>query len=165
MEASIADLLGDNLPEGLIHKHCIEIGNVYRIPLDRKDGLTVSHKNEILSKYFIVIGIDADGIIFGGLLISSEPPKHIPQSIMMYQYQVKATKNPFLNWNSWVNCTKIFKSTSEKLTKNNFIGCLDEESLYYIISAILDEDNPIISNKERNMFNIQLPENEDYFDR
>lgn len=163
MGASIADLLGDNLPEGLMPKHCIEIGNVYRISLDRNDGLNVSHENEVLSKFFIVIGIDTDGVIYGGLLISSEPPKHIPPSIMMYQYQVKANKNPFLKWNSWVNCTKIFRSSSDKLIRNNFIGCLDEESLYYIISAILDLDNPVITNKERKKFNIQLPEDENYF--
>lgn len=114
--------------------------------------------------FFIVIGIDADGSIYGGLLISSEPPKNIPYTILMYQYQVKAENNPFLKWNSWVNCTKIYKSTSEKLTKNNFIGCLDEESRYYIIAAILDESNPVITNKERKKYNIQLPENpESYF--
>lgn len=52
MGASIADLMGENQPEELKQKHCIEIGNVYLISLGRKDGLTVSHDNEILSKFF-----------------------------------------------------------------------------------------------------------------
>lgn len=163
MGASIADLLGEDLPEELKPKHCIEIGNVYRIPLGRKDGLTVLHEEEILSKYFIVIGTDVQGNVYGGLLISSEPPKNIPHTILMYQYQVKAENNTFLKWDSWVNCTKIYKSSQDKLTIKNFLGCLDEESRYYIISAILDDSNPVITNKERKKYNIQLPEDPDSY--
>lgn len=162
MGASIADIVGEELPEKL--KHEIEVGNVYRIPLSRKDGLHITDpQQEELSKYFIVIGIDEAGNVYGGLLISSEPPKSVPRSILMYQYEVTAEDNPFLKWDSWVNCTKIYKSSQDKLTINNFLGCLDDESLYYIISAILDVDNPVITNKERKRYNIQLPEDPDSY--
>lgn len=158
MDASNADLMGKNLPDRQKQEHTIEIGNVYKILLGRKDGLTVSHENIMLSKYFIVVGFDINGNVYGGLLISSEPPKKIPYTILMYQYPVKYENNTFLKWNSWVNCTKIYKSSKDKLTMSNFLGCIDEESKYYIISAILDEGNPVITNKERKRFNIQLPE-------
>lgn len=163
MGASIADLLGEDLPEELKPKHCIEIGNVYRISLGRKDGLTVYHEDEILSKYFIVIGFDTEGNIYGGLLISSDHPRNVPHALLMYQYSVKVENNTFLKRDSWVNCTKIYKSSQDKLTINNFLGCLDDESLYYIISAILDVDNPVITNKERKRYNIQLPEDPDSY--
>jgi hypothetical protein len=163
MGASIADLPGEGLSKELKPKHRIEIGNVYRVSLGKKDGLTVYHEDEILSKYFIVIGVDVEGNVYGGLLISSEPPKNIPYAILMYQYQVKAENNTFLKWDSWVNCTKIYKSPRDKLTKNNFWGCLDKESRYYIISTILDESNPVITNKERKKYNIQLPEDPDRY--
>lgn len=159
MGASITDLLGDHLPEELQHR--IEIGNVYKIPLGKKDGLTVTNEDEILSKYFIVIGIDLNGNVYGGLLISSEPPKNVPHAILMYQYRVRVKNNKFLKRDSWVNCTRIFSSSQDKLNINSFLGCLDEESRYYIISAILDESNPVITNKERKKYNIQLPEDTD----
>lgn len=164
MGAFIADLLGENLPEELKKRsHSIEIGNVYEILLGKKDGLTVAHEDKMLPKYFIVIGFDTEGNIYGGLLISSDQPKNVPHALLMYQYSVKVENNTFLKWDSWVNCTKIYKSSQDKLTINNFLGCLDDESLYYIISAILDEDNPVITNKERKRYNIQLPEDPDSY--
>jgi hypothetical protein len=162
MGASIADIVGEELPEKL--KHEIEVGNVYRIPLSRKDGLHITDpQQEELSKYFIVIGFDTEGNIYGGLLISSDHPRNVPHALLMYQYSVKVENNTFLKWDSWVNCTKIYKSSQDKLTINNFLGCLDDESLYYIISAILDVDNPVITNKERKRYNIQLPEDPDSY--
>ena len=125
---------GEDLP--LKQKHRIEVGNVYRIPLGRKDGLTVAQEDELRSKYFIVIGIDSKGTIYGGLLISSKPPKNVPLTISMYQYPVKAEKNCFLNWDSWINCTHIYQAPQNKLNISNYLGRLDKESLYYIISAI-----------------------------
>lgn len=155
MSAKLADLLKD--PE---KTHNIEVGNVYKILLSKSDGLNVPDNKESLLKYFIVIGIAENGDIYGGLLISSEQPKNVSHHISMYQYKVKYTSNTFLKWDSWVNCTKIFKSSKNKLNHSNFLGCLDSESTYFIIVAILDENNPTITNKERKRYNISLPENE-----
>lgn len=107
---------GEDWP--LKQKHRIEVGNVYRIPLGRKDGLTVAQEDELRSKYFIVIGIDSEGTIYGGLLISSKPPKNVPLTISMYQYPVKAEKNCFLNWDSWINCTHIYQAPQNKQAIN-----------------------------------------------
>jgi len=161
MGVSITDLLGDHLPDKLQHR--IEIGNVYRIPLGKEDGLIVPHEHKYLLKYFIVIGFDDDGNIYGGLLISSDQPKGIRRELLLYQYSVKAENNTFLKRDSWINCTHIFPSSQDKLSINNYLGCLDKESLYYIISAILDENNPVITKKERKKYNIQLPKDPDNF--
>jgi len=154
MGAMLADLLKD--PEKL---HNIEVGNVYRVSLGKNDGLTVCESKEFKIKYFIVVGIDrTNGIIYGGLLISSKPPYTASFEMLDYQYLIKSKINPFLNKDSWINCTRIFPAAKEKLTYSNFIGCLDNESTYYIIAAILDENNPVITNKERKKYNIVLPD-------
>lgn len=154
MGAMLADLLKN--PEKL---HNIEVGNVYRIPLGENDGLKDCESNDFKIKYFIVVGVDrTNGIIYGGLLISSNPPYTFSSEILDYQYSIKSKINPFLKRDSWINCTQIFPAAKEKLTYSNFIGCLDNESTYYIIAAILDANNPVITNKERKKYNIVLPD-------
>lgn len=66
----------------LKQKHRIEVGNVYRIPLGGKDGLTVAQEDELRSKYFIVIGIDSEGTIYSGLLKAVNLQK---MSLLQYQ--------------------------------------------------------------------------------
>lgn len=157
MGAKLADLLRD--PEKL---HTIKVGNVYKIPLGKNDGLKVSESKEVKIKYFIVVGIDnTNGYIYGGLLISSNRPNTSSSEILNYQYIIKSDVNSFLKRNSWVNCTQIFSAAKEKLTYSNFIGCLDSKSTYYIIATILDDSNPLITNKERKKYNIVLPDDYD----
>jgi len=160
MGASIRDLLGDKIPECLKNiKHEIRIGNVYKTGFTRGDGIYIVDKTkESLSKYFVVIGYDDAGNVYGGLLISSELPSNATDDIKRYQYPVKASENDFLYHDSWINCYKIICAKPDKLNDRTFSGCLDEMSFYYVVKMVLDPGNMVITDAERTKYNIKLPE-------
>lgn len=59
----------------------INIGNVYRIKMNEKNGIKPKPGDNSRNKYFIVLGIDHEGIVYGGVIINSKINPHIPMSI------------------------------------------------------------------------------------
>lgn len=154
MVAKLGDLIGDEMRESINGKHKIEIGNVYKINMNKNDGVYISDStSKAISKYFVVVGSDSKGNVYGGVLVSSNLPTY--RNNLEYQYPIKQKENPFLAYNSYINCTTIFSSTTTRINAGSYIGCLDEHSLYCVIDLILDEDNPTITPKEREIYNIE----------
>lgn len=160
MGASIKDILGDRLPECLRNlKHDIRIGNVYKIGISRNDGIYIKDRDkESIPKYFVVIGFDEMGNIYGGVVISTDLPSSLTDKILQYQYYIKVSDNNFLKYDSWVNCYLIIPSRPDKLNDNTFLGVIDNRSLFHIINMILDPKNTSITDAQRRLYNIKLPD-------
>lgn len=135
--------------------HNVEIGNVYNLIMHRSDGLSLPKNKNNKNKFFIVLGFTKDGNIFGGFIINSVINQDLPDEIKLYHYKIKATLNNFLEYDSFVNCTKIFSIVGSRLSYNNYAGILDKDSLKYVIGTIFDKDNITITEKERREYNIQ----------
>lgn len=153
MVAKLRDLIGDEMRESINGKHKIEIGNVYKINMTKNDGLCISDSTSKAIKYFVVVGFDSKGNVYGGVLVSSNLPTN--RNNPEYHCLIKQCDNSFLAYNSYINCTSIFSSTTARINADSHIGCLDQHSLYSVVDLILDEDNPTITPKEREMYNIK----------
>ena len=65
----IGDCLSGDVLASLADAH-VEIGNVYASRMDEKNGITPKNGAKDRRKYFVVLGVDDDGTIYGGVVIN-----------------------------------------------------------------------------------------------
>ncbi len=96
----------------------IEKGNVYRIEMDESNGITPKHSGDTSRhKYFIVLGFDNAGNVYGGVIMNSEINKFTPSAIVQLQIPVQRVHYPFLKHDSYVNCADIKEVNISKFSE------------------------------------------------
>ncbi len=133
-----------DISEGLIKTlmdNSIEIGDVYYIVMDKDDGIIPKDGYETRKKYFIVLGVDGDGNIYGGLVINSKINTNLPVIVKQYHMKISKEKYSFLNYDSFVNCSQLLTTTLQKLLGCRKIGQIMKEDLDLIIEAICESPN------------------------
>ena len=78
------DLLGKEEAEAFARKN-IQVGNVYRIKMDARNGIIPKAGTTSRNKFFIVLGFDDDGNVYGGVIINSNINPNVPQSVKDWQ--------------------------------------------------------------------------------
>lgn len=116
----------------------IEIGNVYLTPMDESSGITPKDGELFKPKFFIVLGIDDEGNLYGGTVINSTINKNLNQIKRDYHYPIKYENYDFLEHDSFVNCAELKILTIEQITKGKFVGCIEETELSLIKSAVVE---------------------------
>lgn len=96
----------------------IKIGNVYLLNLNENNGITPKDGDSTRNKFFIVLGFDNDGNVIGGLVINSKINNKLPSTITDYQLPITVEQCPFLNHNSFINCSKIIIANRTKSQRN-----------------------------------------------
>lgn len=71
------DLLNNDSIKSITQKS-IEIGNVYRIQMDKSNGITPKPGDTSRNKFFVVLGFDEEGNIYGGVIINSNINQRVP---------------------------------------------------------------------------------------
>lgn len=112
-----------------IAKQAIRIGDVYRIEMNRANGITPKPGDDSRNKFFVVLGFDAEGNAYGGVIINSEINKNVPQSIQDWHMPIKCSKYHFLSHDSFVDCSKLKNVSLEKFEKWEFKGRMDDEDV------------------------------------
>ena len=100
----------------------IKIGNVYLLNLNESNGITPKDGDPTRNKFFIVLGFDNDGNVIGGLVINSKINNKLPSTITDYQLPITVEQCPFLNHNSFINCSKIIIANRTKITMQSYRG-------------------------------------------
>lgn len=101
----------------------IEKGNVYRIEMDESNGITPKHSGDTSRhKYFIVLGFDNAGNVYGGVIMNSEINKFTPPAIVQLQIPVQRIRYPFLMHDSYVNCAEIKEVTYRNFRNGNILA-------------------------------------------
>lgn len=134
------DLL-DNNSVNAIAKDSIEVGNVYRIKMNEKNGIKPKPGDDSRNKYFVVLGFDSNGDAYGGVIINSEINNRISPSIKDWQMPIKREKYNFLKHNSFVDCSRLKCADIKKFGSWQFMGFIDSEDVEIIISTIKDSPN------------------------
>ena len=119
-----------------IAKQAIRIGDVYRIEMNRANGITPKPGDDSRNKFFVVLGFDAEGNAYGGVIINSVINKNVPQSIQDWHMPIKCSKYHFLSHNSFVDCSKLKSVSLEKFEKWEFKGRMDDEDVLLIIATV-----------------------------
>lgn len=105
---NFGDLLGKQALE--LAQKSIEVGNVYRIKLDRTSGIVPKAGDETRNKFFIILGFDFEGNIYGGVIINSAINTNIPPILQTLHIPIKVAKYSFLEHDSFVDCSSLMTS-------------------------------------------------------
>lgn len=134
------DLLNNDSIKSITQKS-IEIGNVYRIQMDKSNGITPKPGDTSRNKFFVVLGFDEEGNIYGGVIINSNINQRVPDSVKDWQMPIKQSKYKFLDYDSFVDCSKLKCTSIDKFGKWQFLGTIINEDIELIIGTIKESPN------------------------
>ncbi len=106
----------------------IQPGSVFKMKLFPKDGIAPKNEGESYrTKYFVVIGKDADSILVGSLLINSEVNINMVHTIAPYQHCIYPEDYAFLgNKYRYIDCYRIKELQFELIISNGeYIGTIN----------------------------------------
>lgn len=145
------DLLGDTADK--LTQNSINIGDVHLLSLDQNNGITPKSGDITRNKFFIVLGFDNDGNVIGGLVINSKINYKLPPSVTDYQLPVSVEQFPFLEHNSFINCSKIIVAKRSKFNKTTYRGEIsDTEMMELIINTV--KESPTVNKMQLKEFGI-----------
>lgn len=145
------DLLGDSADK--LTQNSINIGDVHLLNLDQNNGITPKNGNTTRNKFFIVLGFDNEGNVIGGLVINSKINYKLPPSVTDYQLPVSVEQLPFLEHNSFINCSKIIVAKRSKFNKTTYRGEIsDTEMMELIINTV--KESPTVNKMQLKEFGI-----------
>ena len=138
---NFGDLLGDLADE--LTQNSINIGDVHLLNLDQNNGITPKSGDTTRNKFFIVLGFDNDGNVIGGLVINSKINYKLPPSVTDYQLPVSVQQFPFLEHNSFINCSKIIVAKRSKFNKTTYRGEISDTEMMQLIINTVKESPPV----------------------
>lgn len=148
---NFGDLLGDLADE--LTQNSINIGDVHLLNLDQNNGITPKSGDTTRNKFFIVLGFDNEGNVVGGLVINSKINYKLPPSVTDYQLPVSVQQFPFLEHNSFINCSKIIVAKRSKFNKTTYRGEIsDTEMMELIINTV--KESPTVNKMQLKEFGI-----------
>lgn len=127
-------LNGDELSR--LASNTVKIGDVYEMTMTEANGIKPKAGDSSRDKYFIVLGFDSDGVVYGGVIINSEINKHLPAHLKMYQMPISQSKYQFLRYDSFVDCVRLKVAYPQKFNEWNYLGEIEEYDLELIVGAI-----------------------------
>lgn len=147
---NIGDLLGDAANELL--QSNINIGDVHLLNLDRTNGITPKNGDATRNKFFIVLGFDNEDNVIGGLVINSKINYNLPSTVTNYQLPITVKQCPFLQHNSFVNCSKIVAKRT-KFNKESYRGEISDPDMMQLVIDTVKE-SPTINRKQLKDFGL-----------
>lgn len=128
------------IPDNALEKltaETVSIGDVFVVNMDRSNGIIPKGDELSRSKFFVVLGFDDDGNVYGGVIINSRINPNLPQRIADYHRPIKCKKYSFLKYDSFVDCLMLKIASLEKLVKSRLVGKIDEEDIDLIIGTVI----------------------------
>lgn len=147
----ISDALNENELSKLASQ-TIKIGDVYKITMTEANGIKPKGGDSSRDKYFIVLGFDSNGVIYGGVIINSKINRNLPPHLKMYHMPIKQSKYPFLRYDSFVDCLQLKIAYPKKFNEWNYLGELDEYDINLIIGTI--KESPVESEERLSQFGL-----------
>lgn len=148
---NFGELLGDLADE--LTQNSINIGDVHLLNLDQNNGITPKSGDTTRNKFFIVLGFDNEGNVIGGLVINSKINYKLPPSVTDYQLPVSVEQFPFLEHNSFINCSIIIVAKRSKFNKTTYRGEIsDTEMMELIINTV--KESPTVNKMQLKEFGI-----------
>lgn len=103
----------------------IEVGQIYLIKADESNDITPKDGMAYRPKFFVVMGIDEEGNIYGGVVFDSEINRnHVSPMMMEFFMPIAASEYAFLTHDSYLDCSKLKPAVAEKLLAGELKGVL-----------------------------------------
>ena len=148
---NLGDLLGKAAND--LMQLSIKIVDVLLLKLDPTNCITPKNGDVARNKYFIVLGFDNEGNVVGGLVINSKINYNLPPTITDYQLPITVTQCPFLQHNSFVNCSKIIVAKRTNFNRDTYRGEISDPELMRLIIDTVKE-SPTVNKKQLKDFGI-----------
>ena len=148
---NFGDLLGEMADK--LTQDNINIGDVHLLNLDQNNGITPKNGYATRNKFFIVLCFDNEGNVIGGLVINSKINPNLPTSVTDYQLPVTVEQFPFLEHDSFINCSKIIVAKRYKFNKTTYRGEISDVGMMELIINTVKE-SPTVSKKQLKLFGI-----------
>lgn len=103
---NVSDLLPFGDMEALA-RLSVKVGNVYRIKMTEANGIKPKQGDDSRNKFFVVLGYDDEGNIYGGVIINSAINQNIAPAIKDLQMPIKCARYKFLDHDSFVDCSRL----------------------------------------------------------
>lgn len=133
--SNLGDFIDPETSSRLLWENTIP-GNVYGLTLNEQNGIT-PHPNEAARyKYFIILGRDINGDLFGGVVINSNINSNLSPLLRLLQYPISSEKYPFLKKNSYVNCVSLITVKLGLIKNANLLGQIHDSDLSLIKEAV-----------------------------
>lgn len=132
----IGDCLSVDVMVSLANAH-VDIGNVYASRMDETNGITPKNGAKDRRKFFVVLGVDDEGIIYGGVVINHAINPKISPKKQHLHYPIAKSKYSFLEEDSFVNCVDLKILPLEKLLLSEFLGNIQENDLENITMLVI----------------------------
>lgn len=132
-----------------IARKTIEVGDVYRMEMTQVNGITPKSGDASRNKYFVVLGFDGNGNVYGGVIINSEINRNLPAHIKMYHMPITKAKYPFLDHNSFVDCLMLKRAYPQKFRTWQYLGKIDDYDVELIIGTLKESPRESASNIQR----------------
>mgnify|MGYP002626898247 CR=1 FL=1 len=116
----------------------VKVGDVFFLEMDANDGVTPKPGDSTRFKFFVVLGFDGEGNVYGGVIINSRINQSMDQTVKDYHMPIKCGKYPFLRYDSFVDCLWLKTAPLEKFTKGKYVGKMASDDLELIIGTLKD---------------------------
>ena len=124
-------------PEQLqnLAKCTVKCSDIYAIRMNETMGITPKGNDKDRLKYFIVLGIDDNNNVFGGVVINSSIDK-VPKHLQQWNIPLQCYRYSFLKKDSNVNCQKIKVVPIEQFYKWTKLGNIDKTDIDIITKTL-----------------------------
>lgn len=130
----------------------IKIGDVFRITMNKANGITPKPGDNSRDKFFVVLGFDENGNVYGGVIFNSYININLPPFIQAMQHLIKVGDYEFLSHDSYIDCSSIKTVKKAKLLKSNSLGRLRTDDVSKVCEKI--RSNTRISKIELRKFGL-----------
>lgn len=131
---SLGEMLGKQAEK--LAQSTIKVGNVYRIKLDRSSGIIPKPGDNTRNKFFIILGFDKDGNVYGGVIINSSINANIPPKIKFLHMPITVAKYSFLEHDSFVDCSSLKTTPLSGFSRWEFLGKMEDTDVAMIIGTL-----------------------------
>ena len=130
----------------------VKVGNVYEMTMTEANGIRPKAGDVSRDKYFVVLGFDSDGAVYGGVIINSQINRNLPAHLKIYHMPLSQSKYPFLRYDSFVDCLRLKVAFPRKFDEWNFLGEIDDYDLDLIKGTV--RESPVESEERLAQFGL-----------
>lgn len=114
----------------------VRVGDIFLLEMDAVDGVTPKDGYSSRLKFFVVLGFDGEGNVYGGVIINSKINQLMDQMVKDYHMPLKCEKYPFLRYDSFVDCLCLKTAPLAKFTMGKYVGKMTSEDLDLVIGTL-----------------------------
>ena len=135
-----------DIPQRLINdvvQEEVNVGDVYKITMSLVDGIMPKNGYSTRDKYFVVLGIDEQGNVYGGIVFNSKINQNLPQIVKDYHMPISAENYSFLTHDSFLNCSQLMQTSSTRILQGNKVGTIKAEDFDLILKTVRSYPNAV----------------------